>query len=26
MAVNSGLPERTFTFVAPKGVVIVPLK
>jgi len=26
MAVNSGLPEKTFTFVAPKGVVIVPLK
>ncbi|PYN40980.1 MAG: hypothetical protein DME00_33030 [Candidatus Rokuibacteriota bacterium] len=26
MVVNSGLPERTFTFVAPKGVVIVPLK
>src|SRR5207253_8610701 len=26
VAVNSGLPERTFTFVAPKGVVIVPLK
>ena len=26
MAVNSGLPDRTFTFVAPKGVVIVPLK
>ena len=26
MAVNSGLPERTFTFVAPQGVVIVPLK
>ncbi len=26
MSVNSGLPERTFTFVAPKGVVIVPLK
>jgi outer membrane lipoprotein carrier protein len=26
MAVNSGLPERTFTFVAPEGVVIVPLK
>jgi outer membrane lipoprotein carrier protein len=26
MAVNSGLPERTFTFMAPKGVVIVPLK
>ena len=25
-AVNSGLPDRTFTFVAPKGVVIVPLK
>jgi outer membrane lipoprotein carrier protein len=24
MAVNSGLPDRTFTFVAPKGVVIVP--
>jgi len=26
MAVNTGLPDRTFTFVAPKGVVIVPLK
>jgi outer membrane lipoprotein carrier protein len=26
VAVNSGLPDRTFTFVAPKGVVIVPLK
>jgi outer membrane lipoprotein carrier protein len=26
MAVNSGLPDRTFTFVAPKGVVIVPFK
>ena len=26
MAVNSGLPDRTFSFVAPKGVVIVPLK
>jgi outer membrane lipoprotein carrier protein len=26
VSVNSGLPERTFTFVAPKGVVIVPLK
>ncbi len=26
MVVNIGLPERTFTFVAPKGVVIVPLK
>jgi len=26
MAVNSGLPDRTFTFVAPKGVVIIPLK
>jgi len=26
MAVNSGLPDRTFPFVAPKGVVIVPLK
>lgn len=26
MVVNSGLPDRTFTFVAPKGVVIVPLK
>jgi outer membrane lipoprotein carrier protein len=26
MAVNSGLSDRTFTFVAPKGVVIVPLK
>jgi len=26
MAVNSGLPDRTFTVVAPKGVVIVPLK
>ena len=26
MAVNSGLPERTFTFVAPKGVAIVPLR
>ncbi len=26
MSVNSGLPDRTFTFVAPKGVVIVPLK
>jgi len=26
VAVNSGLPERTFTFAAPKGVVIVPLK
>ncbi len=26
MVLNSGLPERTFTFVAPKGVVIVPLK
>src|SRR2546428_480750 len=25
-ALNSGLPDRTFTFVAPKGVVIVPLK
>jgi outer membrane lipoprotein carrier protein len=25
-AVNSGLPDRTFTFVAPKGVVIVPFK
>src|SRR5437660_11185524 len=24
--VNSGLPERTFTFVAHKGVVVVPLK
>ena len=26
MVVNSGLPERTFTFVAPKGVAIVPLR
>jgi outer membrane lipoprotein carrier protein len=26
MVVNSGLPDRTFTFVAPKGVVIVPFK
>src|SRR5437016_6751493 len=26
MVVNSGLPERTFTFVAPNGVVVVPLK
>jgi outer membrane lipoprotein carrier protein len=26
MAVNTGLPDRTFTFVAPKGVVIVPFK
>ena len=26
MSVNSGLPDRTFTFVAPKGVVIVPFK
>jgi outer membrane lipoprotein carrier protein len=26
MTVNSGLPDRTFTFVAPKGVVIVPFK
>jgi outer membrane lipoprotein carrier protein len=26
VAVNSGLPDRTFTFVAPKGVMIVPLK
>ena len=26
MVVNSGLPDRTFTFVAPRGVVIVPLK
>ena len=26
MAGNTGLPDRTFTFVAPKGVVIVPLK
>src|SRR6267378_114545 len=26
MAVNGGLPDKTFTFVAPKGVVIVPLK
>jgi len=26
MAVNSGLPDRTFTFVAPKGVVIVQFK
>ena len=26
VAVNSGLPDRTFTFVAPKGVAIVPLR
>src|SRR3989449_4177460 len=26
MAVNTGLPDRTFTFVAPKGVAIVPLR
>ena len=26
MVVNSGLPDRTFTFVAPKGVVIVPFR
>jgi len=24
--VNSGLPDKTFTFVAPKGVAIVPLR
>jgi outer membrane lipoprotein carrier protein len=26
MVVNSGLPDKTFTFVAPKGVAIVPLR
>jgi outer membrane lipoprotein carrier protein len=26
MVVNSGLPDKTFTFVAPKGVAIVPFR
>ena len=26
MVVNSGLPDKTFMFVAPKGVAIVPLR
>ena len=26
MVVNSGLPDKTFTFVAPKGVAVVPFR